>query len=225
MMTGERGGAIGGTPRERCFRKTAGVEWRKNNRGRLPDEGRLVSEKHKAMDSARASRRLRCPLCRKEDVLRSRPQTTRERLAEFLFMSPFHCRQCSHRFLASRLGVDHPRHLVDRREHLRIPVRLFLSFSGGRVRGEGIVMDISMGGCIIRSETQVHPDDIFYLEIAIAVDQPPLHVAAMVRSVGPRGIAFKFLRAAQENKRLLAFVQAKTSAEADRIPADSVSPA
>lgn len=32
----------------------------------------------------------------------------------------------------------------------------------------------------------------------------------MVRSVSSRGIAFKFLRAAQENQRLLAFVQAKT---------------
>jgi hypothetical protein len=32
----------------------------------------------------------------------------------------------------------------------------------------------------------------------------------MVRSVSARGIAFKFLRAAQENKRLLAFVQAQT---------------
>jgi hypothetical protein len=33
----------------------------------------------------------------------------------------------------------------------------------------------------------------------------------MVRTVSARGIAFKFLRAAQENKRLLAFVQAHTS--------------
>lgn len=156
--------------------------------------------------------------------MRSHPQSTREHLAGFLVMSPFHCQHCSHRFLACRLGVDHPRHLVDRREHLRIPVRLFLSFSGGRVKGEGMVMDLSMGGCIIRSETQVHTDDIFYLEIAIAEDQPPLQVAAMVRSVGPRGIAFKFLRAAQENKRLLAFVQARTSGEAAQVPADTVSP-
>jgi hypothetical protein len=33
----------------------------------------------------------------------------------------------------------------------------------------------------------------------------------MVRSVSPRGIAFKFLRAAQENKRLLAFIQSQTA--------------
>lgn len=68
-------------------------------------------------------------------------------------------------------------------------------------------MDLSLGGCIIKSDTQVHVDDIFYLEIVVAEDEPPIEVAAMVRSVSTRGIAFKFLRKAQENKRLLTFIQ------------------
>jgi hypothetical protein len=118
--------------------------------------------------------------------------------------------------MASRIGVSLPKHTVERREHLRIPVRLYLSFSGGKVRGEGIVMDLSVGGCIIKSETQVHMDDIFYLEITTDQSEPPLEVAAMVRSVSQRGIAFKFLRAAQENKRLLAFVQARTADHSER---------
>ncbi|MBP6263661.1 MAG: PilZ domain-containing protein [Nitrospira sp.] len=100
--------------------------------------------------------------------------------------------------------------MLDRRQHLRIPVHLFLSFSGGKVRGEGTVLDISMGGCIIESQTPVHVDDIFYLQIAIENEQTPLEVAAMVRSVSSRGIVFKFLRSAQDNKRLLTFVHAKT---------------
>lgn len=70
-----------------------------------------------------------------------------------------------------------------------------------------MVMDLSMGGCVIKSETQVHVDDIFYLEIAITENDPPIEVAAMVRSISARGIAFKFLRKAQDNKRLLAFIQ------------------
>jgi hypothetical protein len=75
------------------------------------------------------------------------------------------------------------------------------------MRGEGTVMDLSLGGCIIKSETNVHVDDIFYLEIAVTEDEPPVEVAAMVRSISARGIAFKFLRKAQENKRLLSFIQ------------------
>ena len=68
-------------------------------------------------------------------------------------------------------------------------------------------MDLSLGGCIIKSETHVHVDDIFYLEIVVAENEPPVEVAAMVRSVSARGIAFKFLRKAQEDKRLLTFIQ------------------
>ena len=156
-------------------------------------------------------RLLNCPQCRHEQVLRARPLSASERLAAIFLLSPFSCPQCSCRFLASRIGLDRPSHLIDRREHLRIPVRLYLSFSGGKVRGEGTVLDLSMGGCIIKSETQVRVDDIFYLEISTGPHDLPVEVAAMVRSVSQRGIAFKFLRAAQDNKRLLSFIQAQTA--------------
>ncbi|MEO5865357.1 MAG: PilZ domain-containing protein [Nitrospiraceae bacterium] len=152
---------------------------------------------------------LSCPRCQKEGLLRSHPQSPREHLASFLFVAPFRCPSCSHRFLASRLWLDHSTHPIDRRTHLRIPVRLYLSFSGGKVHGVGTVLDLSMGGCIVKSETQVHTDDIFYLQLSLDDGEPPLEVAAMVHSVHARGIAFKFLRAAQESKRLLAFIQAQ----------------
>lgn len=151
-----------------------------------------------------------CPQCGQDTVFRSRCFTMMERLWSLACICPFHCQSCSFRFPASRLGRRYPAQTVDRRQHLRIPVRLFLSFSGGKVRGEGVVLDISMGGCIIESQAPVHVDDIFYLQIALENDQTPLEVAAMVRSVSSRGIAFKFLRSAQDNKRLLAFVHAKT---------------
>jgi hypothetical protein len=95
-------------------------------------------------------------------------------------------------------------------------VRLYLSFSGGKIRGEGTVLDLSMGGCIVRSETHVHLDDIFYLQLSLGDGELPLEVAAMVCSVSARGVAFKFLRAAQENKRLHAFVQAQTADQPDK---------
>lgn len=79
------------------------------------------------------------------------------------------------------------------------------------------MLDISMGGCMIQSEAPVHIDDIFYLQITLGENEPPLEVAAMVRSVGSRGISFKFLRAAQENKRLLAFVQARSAGHGQKV--------
>jgi hypothetical protein len=153
------------------------------------------------------SRQVACPRCHKDGAVQARPRTPRELVAALIWMAPFQCHSCCHRFLArhaSGAGSSHP---MERREHLRIPVRLCLSFSGGKVRGEGTVLDLSLGGCIIKSETHVRVDDIFYLQIVIAEDETPIEVAAMVRSVSARGIAFKFLRKAQENKRLLTFIQ------------------
>ena len=103
--------------------------------------------------------------------------------------------------MASRLGRSFEITFIDRRQHLRIPVRLFLSFSGGRIKGEGTVLDISMGGCMIQSDAPVHVDDIFYLQIVLGGGEVPLEVAALGRAIGSRGISFKFLRAAQENRR------------------------
>lgn len=170
------------------------------------------------------ARQLTCPQCRKDTVSRARPQSPREHVASWVWISPFYCQECSYRFLACRIGLVEAKHAIDRREHLRIPVRLFLSFSGGKVRGEGIVMDLSMGGCIIKSDAQVHVDDIFYLEIAIFDEESPIEVAAMVRSISSRGIAFKFLRKAQENKQLLAFIQSNAGATSAVLPKVMASP-
>jgi PilZ domain len=152
------------------------------------------------------SRQVTCPRCHKDGAVQARPQTPRELVAALIWIVPFQCQDCHHRFLARRVSMAGFSHPIERREHLRIPVRLCLSFSGGKVRGEGTVLDLSLGGCIIESETHVRVDDIFYLEIALADDKVPIEVAAMVRSVSARGIAFKFLRKAQENKRLLTFI-------------------
>ena len=164
------------------------------------------------------SRPLHCPRCQSEGVLRSRHQFPREHLAALFLMAPFHCQQCRHRFLIWRPSLNQRFVPMDRREHLRIPVRLFLSFSGGKVRGDGMVMDLSVGGCVIKSATQVHIDEIFYLQIAIQGIEGPIEVAGIVRSISPRGIAFKFLRQAQDSKRLLAFIQSHSSTIPDHFP-------
>ena len=154
------------------------------------------------------ARILHCPDCGKEGVLRSHCFNYAERVARLLFVAPFRCQACSHRFLAFHIGRNYSKHRLDRREHKRIPVQLALSFSGGRIRGTGMVRDISMGGCIIECETMVQVNDIFYLQMFLTEQEMPVEVAAMVRSVSAKRIGFKFLRSARENKRLFAFLHA-----------------
>ena len=106
---------------------------------------------------------LRCPQCGTDVVLRARCVSLIERLAGVLLMSPFRCQICSHRFLSFRWGRRYPPHPVDRREHTRIPVRFALAFSGGRISGDGTVLNISAGGCLIRSDAPVRTDEIYYV--------------------------------------------------------------
>lgn len=147
-----------------------------------------------------------CSQCGKDAVLRSQCLSPGEHILSALFISPFRCQLCSHRFLAFRWGREYHKHPLDRREHRRIPVRLSLAFSGGRIHGEGTVINLSLGGCLIETNTVVQQDDIFHLQISLFEHQPPVKVTAIVRSVHARSIGLKFLRMAPEERRLEEFL-------------------
>ena len=86
-------------------------------------------------------RAVRCPECHKESVHWVPCLSPDERLKGLLLVSPFRCQACGHRFLTFRLGRSYPP-VTERRTHERIPVKLALAFSGGRISGEGVVVNI-----------------------------------------------------------------------------------
>lgn len=131
-----------------------------------------------------------------------------EQAWSLLFVSPFRCQVCGHRFTAFRLGRHYPP-VTERRTHERIPVRLSLAFSGGRINGEGTLVNISLGGCLIETSAPVKVDDIFHIKLFVNEQDPPLEVAAMVRSVGSKGVGMKFLRSAREDRRLVAYLRSQ----------------
>jgi hypothetical protein len=151
---------------------------------------------------------VRCPQCHKESVHRVPCLTLVEHLKSMVFVSPFRCQHCSHRFLTFRLGRKYPP-VAERRTHARIPVRLALAFSGGRIKGEGSVINISLGGCQIECVADVKVDDIFHLKLFVSEPDPPVEVAAMVRSINGKRIGMKFLRSAREDKRLIAYLRSQ----------------
>lgn len=151
---------------------------------------------------------LRCPVCRKDSVHRVPCLTLAEQVKSLLFVSPFRCQACGHRFSAFRLGRHYPP-VSERRIHERVPVRLSLAFSGGRIKGEGRLINISLGGCLIQTTAPVRVDDIFHLQLFVSEDEPPIEVAAMVRSVGAKGVGMKFVRSAREDRRLIAYLRSQ----------------
>jgi PilZ domain-containing protein len=161
---------------------------------------------------------LKCPECGQDAVLRYQCLSPLEHLLSVLQICPFRCQICSHRFLAFSLGRSYPTHVLDRREHVRMPVQLQLAFSGGRIRGEGQVLNLSVGGCMIETSAPVHVDDIYHLELFVAKDQPPIELAAIARSVIGRRVGLKFLPSAREDQRLLAFLRARARADAELQP-------
>jgi hypothetical protein len=161
---------------------------------------------------------LKCPECGQHALLRYQCLSPLEHLLALLRIYPFRCQVCSHRFLSFSMGRSYPTHTVDRREHVRVPVRLQLAFSGGRMRGEGHVLNLSVGGCMIETNVTVHRDDIYHLELFVTQDQPPLELPAIVRSVTGKRVGLKFLASAREDQRLLALIRAKARAQAELLP-------
>ena len=131
-----------------------------------------------------------------------------EQVKSLLFVSPFRCQVCGHRFLAFRMGRHYPP-VSERRTHERVPVRLDLAFSGGRINGEGTLINISLGGCLIETRTPVKADDIFHMKLFVNDQEPPIEVAAMVRSMGAKGVGMKFVRSAREDRRLIAYLRSQ----------------
>jgi len=151
---------------------------------------------------------VRCPECKKESVHRVPCLSPDERFLSMVFVSPFRCQACGHRFLAFRIGRHYPP-VTERRTHERVPVRLSLAFSGGRITGEGALINISLGGCLIETTASVKVDDIFHVKLFVSEQEPAIEVSAMVRSVGAKGVGMKFLRSAREDRRLSAYLRSQ----------------
>jgi hypothetical protein len=155
---------------------------------------------------------LACSHCGKDTILRTETLTLVERVLDQLFISPFRCQTCSHRFRAFRLGRGYPAQVLDRREHSRIPVRLWLAFAAGKTDGTGTVINLSVGGCLIETDHILQPDELYRLEIRLSEHLPPIEATAKVRSLRGRHAGMKFVCILKGGPLLLEFLKARTAA-------------
>ena len=92
--------------------------------------------------------------------------------------------------------------MKDRRRHPRVPVRFLGTFSTmQRGAGEGIVLDLSSGGCRVESSRDVKLGTELALRISLPNQVTPLAVdRAVVRWEQDRefGVAFLFLRPSEQ---------------------------
>lgn len=157
---------------------------------------------------------IQCPRCRKNFVRRSHRKGFSEACLSWFSLYPFRCQVCGHRFKTFQFRARYLTQVVDRRQYERIPTRLPVTFteivtSGGARMGEGSILELALGGCLVQTVTLLPEGTLMSLELDIEASAPSLRVeAALVRSVRPLSVGLEFVRLAEaEHERLGAWIR------------------
>lgn len=157
-----------------------------------------------------------CPNCSTDYVNSVGRQGIIERLLS-IFCVYLRCQICGYRFRSWRWGGKYKRSEEDRREYERLPCNFSVSIGGDNLHGVGSVVDLSVGGCSLHTETPLLEGTTLRLALQISTDLLPLTVeAAIVRSVHGNRVGVEFIRIQQsERERLQLFVRGLLSARND----------
>jgi hypothetical protein len=131
-----------------------------------------------------------------------------ERLLSLVYVYPFRCQLCGHRFRFLQWGVKYQRVPEDRRRYERLLTRFPVTFAGENAKGAGVVFDISVKGCSFEAEAQLQVGSVVRMALEIPKEPRPVHVdAAVVRNVRQENVGVEFLRFQKsERDRLQHFI-------------------
>jgi PilZ domain len=154
---------------------------------------------------------IKCPQCGR-DFVRRVPRAGRvEILLSAFYVYPFRCQLCGHRFRSFQRGVRYVWVQEDRREYDRIEINFPVTFSGENVSGEGMLLNLSMGGCRFTTTADLATGMIVKLALQIPGSMPPVIVDAavvVVRKADPGNASVEFLRWQEaERERLQHFIR------------------
>ena len=137
----------------------------------------------------------KCPACHEDYVRRVRREGLIERLLSLFYVYPFRCQLCSERFRARQPGVRYVRIDEDRRAYDRIPVSYAAILSVDREHSEGVVKDISLGGCSVDTRTPLAPGTILQLGLQLPGRKDGITIdAAVVRTSRLGSVGLEFIR-------------------------------
>jgi len=155
-----------------------------------------------------------CPQCGKSFVRRSHRKGLKEWLLSLVYLYPFRCQVCAHRFRVFQFRSRYVKHTVDWRQSAQLSTRIPATFAkdvrpGEQRVGEGIVTDISLSGCYMQTVVQLSQGTLVSLELQTEHHTPAIAVeAAIVRIVYPTGVSLEFLRMSEpEQKRFRQFIR------------------
>ena len=91
---------------------------------------------------------------------------------------------------------------AERRASPRIPVVYAAAFSADHARGQGVLADLSIGGCLIETANPPPTGTLLAVKLFAPDEKTPLEATASVHWVDGKRMGIKFLRV-QSQDRLL----------------------
>jgi hypothetical protein len=106
---------------------------------------------------------------------------------------------------------------MEQRKHARVRVEYVISFSGDRIRGEGVVLDLSVAGCRARSPVAVDEGEFFGVLMDVPRYETPLYVElAVVRWAHGQEFGMEFIRMEPSDQKLHELIRQIEAARAPR---------
>lgn len=130
-----------------------------------------------------------------------------ERLLKQVNLFSFRCQVCTNRFRAFRPGIRNASNVFDRRQYKRLATNFPAISIVGKPLADNVVMDLSMGGCTLRTASPLARGSFVELHIKPLRKQKAIKVkTAVVCSVHPPSVGVKFLELNPDDKRRLSQV-------------------
>jgi len=141
-------------------------------------------------------------------VQRSQRSGAFEKLVSLLYIYPFRCQGCGHRFLALRWRRRYTRLPEERREYERLPPTVPVMLSGVGGAAPGHATEISLDGCTVETEAPLSEGALVQVMLHPTPGAAPIAVeAAVVHGLLPNGGGLHFVRIQPaERDRLRQFV-------------------
>ncbi|HEU4772891.1 MAG TPA: PilZ domain-containing protein [Candidatus Udaeobacter sp.] len=151
---------------------------------------------------------IKCPNCARDFGRRISRAGLAEGFLRLAHVYPFQCQLCGHRFHSFQRGVHYVTVEEDRRAYERMERKFPITFSGEDISGEGMMLDVAMGGCTFATSADLAIGMTVKMDLRISAAVPPVIVdVAVVRNVRAGIAGVEFLRWQEsERERLQLFV-------------------
>jgi hypothetical protein len=128
-----------------------------------------------------------------------------ERLISALYVYPFRCQRCTHRFRALNWGHRYPHPKGERRDYERVVVRLPARLTAGTETADAETADLSVSGCALWTDARFPPGTEVRFTVQLGSSGGIVEIAeAVVRASQGRRVSLQFVHIGVEEQRRLA---------------------